>query len=147
MPKRRALTQGQLDELFALPTADPTLIRHWTLDGTDLAAVDRRRGDANQLGYALQLSAFRYPGRLLNRVTPFPNRRCSSWSSNSTSARMRFRPTPLVPRPGASSSTACARRPASGCSGQAPDANFWPGCSRSRSPPSSREEQPPDHLS
>ena len=65
MPRRRVLTEGQLEDLFALPVAEPDLIRHWTLSDADLAAIGRRRGDANQLGYALQLCAFRYPGRLL----------------------------------------------------------------------------------
>ena len=72
MPRRRALTEAQLETLFALPTAEADLIRHWTLDGTDLAAVDRRRGGHNQLGYALQLCAFRYPGRLLRPGETIP---------------------------------------------------------------------------
>ena len=65
MPRRRALTEAQLENLFALPVTEPDLIRHWTLDQADLAAVERRRGASNQLGFALQLCAFRYPGRLL----------------------------------------------------------------------------------
>jgi len=72
MPRRRTLTPTQLDNLFALPVAEPDLIRHWTLDATDLAAVDRRRGGTNQLGYALQLCAFRYPGRLLRPGDTIP---------------------------------------------------------------------------
>ena len=47
MPRRRVLTEGQLEDLFALPTTEPDLIRHWTLDGADLAAIGRRRGAAN----------------------------------------------------------------------------------------------------
>src|SRR5262249_43430628 len=65
MPRRRALTTAQLDELFALPTELNTLVRYWTLAGTDLAAIHRRRRDRNRLGFALQLCALRYPGRLL----------------------------------------------------------------------------------
>src|SRR3954447_20985714 len=65
MPRRRALTEAQLENLLALPTTEADLVRHWTLDRADLAAVDRRRGGHNQLGFALQLCAFRYPGRLL----------------------------------------------------------------------------------
>jgi hypothetical protein len=72
MPRRRALTEAQLEALFALPTAEADLIRHWTLDGADLAAVDRRYGAPNQLGYALQLCAFRYPGRLLRPGEAIP---------------------------------------------------------------------------
>ncbi len=65
MPRRRALTEAQLEDLLALPTTEPDLVRYWTLDRADLAAVERRRGGHNQLGYALQLCALRYPGRLL----------------------------------------------------------------------------------
>src|SRR3954451_13055655 len=65
MPRRHALTEAQLENLLALPTTEADLVRHWTLDRADLAAVDRRRGGHNQLGFALQLCAFRYPGRLL----------------------------------------------------------------------------------
>ncbi|MGA8761188.1 MAG: Tn3 family transposase [Stellaceae bacterium] len=65
MPRRRALTTAQLDELFALPTEQNTLVRYWTLGGTDLKAIHRRRRDRNRLGFALQLCALRYPGRLL----------------------------------------------------------------------------------
>ena len=72
MPRRRALTEAQLDALFALPATEADLIRHWTLDGADLAAVDRRRGASNQLGYALQLCTFRYPGRLLRPGEAIP---------------------------------------------------------------------------
>ena len=72
MPRRRALTGAQLENLFALPATDADLIRHWTLDVADLAAVDRRRGRPNQLGFALQLCAFRYPGRLLRPGETIP---------------------------------------------------------------------------
>ena len=72
MPRRRALTGAQLAGLHALPVAEPDLIRHWTLDRADLAAVDRRRGAHNRLGYALQLCAFRYPGRLLRPGEAIP---------------------------------------------------------------------------
>jgi hypothetical protein len=72
MPRRRVLTDEQLEELLALPATEPVLIRHWTLSPADLAAVERRRGDPNQLGFALQLCAFRYPGRLLRSEEAIP---------------------------------------------------------------------------
>jgi TnpA family transposase len=65
MPRRRVLTSEQLAELLAFPATEPVLIQQWTLSRADLATVERRRGDHNQLGFALQLCAFRYPGRLL----------------------------------------------------------------------------------
>ena len=59
MPRRRAVTREQLEVLLALPATETELIRHWTLGAADLAAIERRRGDPNQLGFALQLCAFR----------------------------------------------------------------------------------------
>jgi hypothetical protein len=55
MPRRRVLTEVQLEDLLALPADEAGLIRHWTLNGTDRAAVERRRGAHNQLGFALAL--------------------------------------------------------------------------------------------
>jgi hypothetical protein len=72
MPRRRVLTEAQLEASFALPAIEADLIRHWTLNLADLAAVDRRRGASNQLGYALQLCALRYPGRLLRPGEAIP---------------------------------------------------------------------------
>jgi TnpA family transposase len=67
MPRRRALTEAQLENLLALPIAEPDLVQHWTLSDTDFAAIDQRRRDRNRIGFALQLCALRYPGRLLRR--------------------------------------------------------------------------------
>jgi len=65
MPRRRALTEAQLTNLLALPTTEPDLVRYWTLSDADLAAINRRRRNRNRIGFALQLCALRYPGRLL----------------------------------------------------------------------------------
>lgn len=65
MPRRRALTEAQLTSLLALPIAEPDLVRHWTLCYADLTVINQRRRDRNRLGFALQLCALRYPGRLL----------------------------------------------------------------------------------
>ena len=65
MPRRRALTTAQLDELFTLPAEKATLVRYWTLTDTDLEAIHHRRRHRNRLGFALQLCVLRYPGRLL----------------------------------------------------------------------------------
>ncbi len=73
MPRRRALTEVQLEILLALPADEASLIRHWTLDGADRISVERRRGGHNQLGFALQLCAFRYPGRLLRPGEAIPD--------------------------------------------------------------------------
>jgi len=65
MPRRRVLTDAQLEMLLALPLTETDLIRHWTLSPAEIAAIQRRRRDRNRLGFALQLCALRYPGRLL----------------------------------------------------------------------------------
>ena len=65
MPRRRALTDAQTEALLALPTAEPDLIRYYTLSPADLAVIARRRRPHNRLGFAVQLCALRFPGRLL----------------------------------------------------------------------------------
>jgi hypothetical protein len=65
MPRRRVLTEAQLNALFALPTTEADLIRHYTLSPDDMAVIARRRGPHNRLGFALQLCALRHPGRLI----------------------------------------------------------------------------------
>lgn len=65
MPRRRMLTDAQLEALLALPTAEAELIQHYSLSQRDLAVIMKRRRPHNQLGFALQLCALRFPGRLL----------------------------------------------------------------------------------
>ena len=72
MPRRRALTDAQGESLLALPSDEPLLVQHWSLNKPDLDAIERRRGEHNQLGFALQLCAFRFPGRLLRAGDVIP---------------------------------------------------------------------------
>jgi TnpA family transposase len=74
MPRRRALTEAQLESLLALPSDEVVLVRHWTLGAEDLAVIGRRRRDRNQLGFAIQLCALRYPGRLLRPGELIPDK-------------------------------------------------------------------------
>ena len=53
MPRRRVLTEAQLETLLALPAYELRPIPDWTLNGADRASVERRRGGHNQLGLAL----------------------------------------------------------------------------------------------
>src|SRR3954471_9361075 len=64
MPRRRVLTEAQLETLFALPTSEADLALHWTLSPADHGAIQGRRRDHNRLGFTLELSALRYPRRL-----------------------------------------------------------------------------------
>src|ERR1035441_9432903 len=52
-------------EPFAPNTPETGMVRHYTLSSEDLALIDRRRGDANRLGFALMLCYLRFPGRIL----------------------------------------------------------------------------------
>ena len=72
MPRRRALTGAQLAGLLALPATEAELAHHWVLGDADLVAIGRRRRDHNRLGFALQLCALRYPGRLLHPGEELP---------------------------------------------------------------------------
>ena len=72
MPRRRVVTDAQLEALLALPTAEPDLIRHYTLSPADIAVIARRRRPRNRLGFAIQLCALRFPGRLLRPSEAVP---------------------------------------------------------------------------
>jgi hypothetical protein len=59
------LSEERIAELFDPPTEQREFVRHFTLSAADLAAIQRCRGDANRLGYALMLCYLRHPGRAL----------------------------------------------------------------------------------
>lgn len=65
MPRRHILTERQRSALFDLPADELSLLRHYTLGDDDLAHIQERRRPENRLGFALQLCALRYPGRVL----------------------------------------------------------------------------------
>ncbi len=65
MAHRRVLSSGQRRALLDLPVDEVSAKRWYVLDETDLALIRRRRKPENRLGYALQLCALRFPGRLL----------------------------------------------------------------------------------
>ena len=66
MPRRHILTERQRCTLLALPTEEPSLLKHYTLAEDDLEHIRHRRRPHNRLGFALQLCALRYPGQLLS---------------------------------------------------------------------------------
>lgn len=65
MPRRSILTERQRAGLLDLPTDEATILHHYTLADDDIEHIRTRRHARNRLGFALQLCAFRYPGRLL----------------------------------------------------------------------------------
>ncbi|MGB1216131.1 MAG: Tn3 family transposase, partial [Pikeienuella sp.] len=65
MPRRKMLTDRQRAALLNLPTDEAAMLRHYTLADDDLEIIHARRRSHNRFGFALQLCALRYPGRLL----------------------------------------------------------------------------------
>ena len=65
MPRRSILTERQRSALLDLPTDEASILHHYTLADDDIEHIRTRRHPRNRLGFALQLCAFRYPGRLL----------------------------------------------------------------------------------
>lgn len=74
MPRRAVLTARQRAALFGLPDTEEAALRHCVLSDADLIHIQRRRRPRNRLGFALQLCALRYPGRLIQpgEVIPAP---------------------------------------------------------------------------
>ena len=65
MPRRLAVTGRRMEALLRLPSDRTELLKHYTLSDEDLGHVGKRRRPHNKFGFALQLCALRYPGRLL----------------------------------------------------------------------------------
>ncbi|NOH35985.1 Tn3 family transposase, partial [Vibrio chagasii] len=72
LPHRTILTERQRQDLLELPKDEPTLLQYYILSDEDILRVNEKRKAANKLGYALQLCAFRYPGRLLQKKELIP---------------------------------------------------------------------------
>ncbi len=74
MAHRPVLTTRQRSALFDLPTDEASLLKHYILADDDLEHIRARRRTENRIGFALQLCALRYPGRLLSpgEVIPEP---------------------------------------------------------------------------
>ncbi|WP_420012319.1 DUF4158 domain-containing protein [Tateyamaria sp.] len=64
LPRRTILTRRQQARLLDLPTDAASLHERYTLDDFDLEQIKQRRRPHNKMGFALQLCALRYPGRL-----------------------------------------------------------------------------------
>ena len=76
MAHRTVLSTRQRSALFDLPTDKSRLPHHYTLADDDLDHIRSRRGAKNQMGFALQLCALRYPGRLLRPGEVIPEAVC-----------------------------------------------------------------------
>ena len=62
MPRRALLSAAERDSLLAVLDTRDEVIRQYTLSERDRSLIRQRRGDANRLGFAVQLCLLRYPG-------------------------------------------------------------------------------------
>ncbi len=65
MARRQPLTDEERQTLLGIPPDTDSLARLFTLSRADRSLVAERRGDANRLGFAVQLALLRYPGTAL----------------------------------------------------------------------------------
>lgn len=72
MTHRTILTNRQRQALLAVPTDEPSMLKHYVLSDADILHINSKRKASNRLGFALQLCAFRYPGRLLQKHELIP---------------------------------------------------------------------------
>jgi TnpA family transposase len=67
MHYRPLLKSSQWADLIGIPSDEQALIRHYTLSGEDVDRALAKRGQRNQLGFAVQLCLMRFPGRVLGQ--------------------------------------------------------------------------------
>ena len=63
MSRRSILSTTERESLLALPDTEDELIRHYTFSEADQSLIRQRRGEANRLGFAVQLCLLRHPGQ------------------------------------------------------------------------------------
>lgn len=73
MARRAFLTDAERQDLLGVPTAREDLARHYILSTRDLTLVEARRGDANRIGFAVQLALLRHPGFGFSMETGAPS--------------------------------------------------------------------------
>ena len=65
MARRHLLTEDERRLLFGVPEGADALIRHYSFTRSDQELLAERRGNANRLGFAVQLALLRHPGMAL----------------------------------------------------------------------------------
>ena len=73
MARRSIFSATERDSLWALPESQDDLILHYSFTESDLSMIRQRRGDANRIGFAVQLCLLRYPGYALAGDMSVPN--------------------------------------------------------------------------
>ena len=73
MPRRSILSAAERESLMALPDEQDDLIQYYSFTESDLSLIRQRRGDANRIGFAVQLCLLRYPGYALASDVSMPD--------------------------------------------------------------------------
>jgi len=73
MAHRKILTSGQRKLFLKIPENESTMLTHYVLSDSDVAYIHKKQGGHNQLGFAIQLCALRYPGRYLSSNDTLPH--------------------------------------------------------------------------
>ena len=69
MALRSLLTAAERGQILAIPTGAEDIAARYTLSEADMSLIRQRRGDANRLGFAVQLGLLGYPGIALAEDT------------------------------------------------------------------------------
>ncbi|MEO8283508.1 MAG: Tn3 family transposase [Pseudarthrobacter sp.] len=72
MALRSLLTPAERSQILAIPNGAEDLVAHYTLSEADMSLTRQRRGDANKLGFSVQLALLRHPGIALAEDTHVP---------------------------------------------------------------------------
>lgn len=72
MALRALLTTAERGQILAIPTGTEDLAARYTLSDADMSLIRQRRGEANRLGFTVQLALLRYPGIALAEDTEMP---------------------------------------------------------------------------
>ena len=78
MVHRPLLKEDQWHDLINVPTDEENLILHYSINGEDIERIRSKRGEENQLGFAIQICLMRFPGRALQVGEQLPIERNSS---------------------------------------------------------------------
>lgn len=72
MALRSLLTTAERGQVLEIPTGSEDLAAHYALSEADMSLIRQRRGDANRLGFAIQLCLLRHPGTAPAEDTDVP---------------------------------------------------------------------------
>lgn len=75
MVTRELLTSSQRAYFYEIPEGmdQRKIVRYYTISDEELKIINRQRGAANKLGFAIQITYLRFPGRPLSANEKVPD--------------------------------------------------------------------------